>query len=62
MAIFTALTLYQFWDKNVKSVGRSGLCHSIYFMLPNLVNQIVNAFFFYIGCHIMNTVKELNKH
>ena len=38
VAVFIILGLYQFWDKNVQTVGRSGLCHSIYFMHSDLIN------------------------
>ena len=60
--VFTLLFVYQFWDQNLYEQDRSGLCHSFYFIIPSLVNQIVNSFFIYIGVRIMRTINEINSH
>lgn len=60
--VFVGFTIYQFWDQKVVRNKRSNLCHTFYFILPNIVNQIANAFFFYIGCKVMKSVNEFNSH
>ena len=59
---FLGFAIYQFWDKKVIDANRSELCKTFYFILPNIVNQIANAFFFYIGLKVMKSVQAFNSH
>ena len=38
----------------------SALCHTLYFILPNTVNQIVNAVYLFIGIKITRSIGEYN--
>ena len=38
----------------------TSLCHSPYFILPNTVNQIVNAVFIIVGLRISKSIREYN--
>lgn len=55
-SIFLIMAIYQYWDGNVKKNSRSGLCKTVYFILPNCINQIANGFFFYIGVKVMKSI------
>ena len=60
--VFLILAIYQYWDPNVKDNSRAKLCKTMYFILPNCINQIANAFFIYIGFKIMKSINEFNSH
>ena len=55
-SIFLIMAIYQYWDGNVTKNSRSGLCKTVYFILPNCINQIANGFFFYIGVKVMKSI------
>jgi len=60
--VFLILAIYQYWDPNVKDNSRAKLCKTMYFILPNCINQIANAFFIYIGFKVMKSINEFNSH
>jgi len=37
------------------------LCHTLYFILPNVVNQLINIVFLYVGLKITQAIKLYNK-
>ena len=60
VVVFLGFAFYQFWDKKVVRKSRSELCKTFYFILPNIVNQIANTFFVYIGFKVMKSVNDFN--
>lgn len=62
LMVYMVFALYQFWDENVTKVDLSNLCHTFYFLLPNVFNQIANGFFLYIGCKVMQAIDVMNRN
>ena len=60
MVAVIATTVWQSIKLNNISVDFSSLCHSYYFILPNTINQIVNAVFVFIGFKITRSIGEYN--
>lgn len=56
--IFIGFAIWSIFEQK----NKTELCHSGYFLLPNFVNSIVNGFFFYVGCKVMRTIKDFNRH
>ena len=38
LILFFGMAIYQFWDQELITDGRSNLCHSFYFIMPSIVN------------------------
>ena len=62
IVLFLTFAIYQFFDTHVDVADRSSLCHTQYFILPNMVNQIANCFFLYIGIKVSKNINEFNSH
>ena len=58
--IFSAVTVWQYFDKNNIDRPTYQLCKTVYFLLPAMANQIVNVIFFFIGMKIRRTIKAIN--
>ena len=61
ICLFFGFAIYQFWDENVENSQRSHLCHTFYFILPNIINQVANGFFFFVGKKVSKTVDAINE-
>ena len=60
MAAVISVTIIQAFMLGDIGTRFSGLCKTLYFILPNTLNQIVNIVFVFVGCKISNSIREFN--
>ena len=59
IACLVTLTIYQIVEK---PRYENDLCHSSFFIVADVLNQLACGFFTYMGCRVFKSVKQFNRH
>ena len=62
VVVMILVVVVTFFQSLITSHKNDGLCHTLYFIIPSTVNQIVNIFFVIVGIRITRSIQLFNKN
>ena len=62
LVVMILVVVVTFFQSLITQQNKFGLCHTLYFILPSSVNQVVNIFFCIVGLRITQSIQLYNRN